>query len=466
MLKTRLIAPYQREGVDWMTKRDTSPSHPGGILCDEMGLGKTVQVLATMVNNPKPKTLIVVPKSIMGQWADEISKFTSFTTCSYSSTNHALPTKLPDIVIVPYSVVARKPALIQAITWDRIVLDEGHEIRTASSKTHIACCELKGSIRWILTGTPVFNSMKDFVSLCAFLGLTKGEVLCFTTKVSTTYMLRRTKEDVCKFNPRLKLPPCDFELTEIEMYAEERVLYEAIYSRSQDFIKDVFKAGTQNMHNMEVLECLLRIRQCMAFPQLALSGLAKKAGEDAELYSGRSKKMETLMELIKTHPKEKALVFTHFTGEMTKIKTMLEAEGIKTFCLSGSVHQLNREMEIRDFKAAASGVFIIQIKAGGVGLNLQEATRVYITSPAWNPAVELQAIARSHRTGQTQKVVVRKLIYSGYDDLPSVEQSICALQAAKCKVCAEVLNDPRMEAQLPSSKGNLSIQTIKKIFNV
>jgi SNF2 family DNA or RNA helicase len=135
------------------------------------------------------------------------------------------------------------------------------------------------------------------------------------------------------------------------------------------------------------------------------------------------------------------------------------------------VSKEQRDERIQGFKRGPkNSVFIIQIKAGGVGLNLQEATRVYITCPAWNPATELQAIGRAHRTGQTQKVVVRRLIYMGEDGaepLPSVEQSIMQLQEGKAKVCAEVLNDPRLETQVPNvTRTKITIHTLRKIFAV
>jgi SNF2 family DNA or RNA helicase len=127
-----------------------------------------------------------------------------------------------------------------------------------------------------------------------------------------------------------------------------------------------------------------------------------------------------------------------------------------------------RESRIAGFKKhQGGGVFLIQIKAGGFGLNLQEATRVYITTPAWNPATELQAIARSHRTGQTQQVHVKKLYYKGEDNMPSVEESIMELQGAKSKVCAQVLNDPRLESQIPGlvARG-ITVQAVRRIFAV
>ncbi len=476
MLKTRLIAPYQHEGVKWLVTRELAPSHPGGFLCDEMGLGKTVQLIATMLANPKPRTLVVVPKSIVGQWCDEVKRFApSLSTYAFDGAKCKLPDKLPEIVVAPYSVLPQRPGgpicELLNIEWDRVILDEGHEIRNKKSKSHIACRALQAEIRWVVTGTPVFNSMKDFVALCGFVGLPREVVQGYTDRIRDVYVLRRTKTDVAQHNKRLELPPCDFQNVELEMYPEERDLYKQVFERGQEIVRHVFKTGTQNLHQMELLECLLRARQVMTWPQLYLDGIALKEESDPEPWLGRSKKMEVLIDTIKTHPKEKALVFTQFMGEMDRIQELLAVEKVATFRIDGSVSKEQREERITSFKKADGGaVFIIQIKAGGVGLNLQEATRVYITCPAWNPATELQAIGRAHRTGQTRKVVVRRLIYMGEDgveSLPSVEQSIMQLQEGKAKVCAEVLNDPRLETQVPNvTRTKITIHALKKIFAV
>ena len=160
-------------------------------------------------------------------------------------------------------------------------------------------------------------------------------------------------------------------------------------------------------------------------------------------------------------------------GEMDHIQEQLAAKSVPVFRIDGSVPKDARDARIAAFKTAApNAVFLIQVKAGGVGLNLQEATRVYITAPTWNPATELQAIGRAHRTGQTQKVVVRRLIYVGSEEgrtpLHSVEQSIMQLQEGKAKVCAEVLNDPRIMEQVPNvpKTARLNVQTLKRIFAV
>ena len=484
MLRTRLISPYQHEGLRWLVGRETSAPHPGGFLCDEMGLGKTVQLIATMLVNPKPRTLIVVPKSIVGQWCAELGRFApSLTVHAFDGAKRALPPALPDVVVAPYSVLPARigsPACpLLAVQWDRVILDEGHEIRNRKSKTHIACNALSAPIRWVVTGTPVFNSVKDFVALCGFVGIPRNQVQGYTNEIRAKYVLRRTKDDVARHNKRLELPPCDFQNLELEMHPEERDLYELVFSRGQAIVKHVFKTGTQHLHQMELLECLLRTRQVMTWPQLYLDGVAIKEESEPEPWMGRSKKMETLMELIATHPNEKTLIFTQFMGEMDEIQERLHELEIPTFRIDGSVLKEARDSRIEGWKAGPkNAVFIIQIKAGGVGLNLQEATRVYITCPAWNPATELQAIGRAHRTGQTQKVVVRRLIYSGEEGttgpdgrlrppLPSVEQSIMQLQDGKAKVCAEVLNDPRLATQVPNvTRTKINIQALRKIFAV
>ena len=476
MLKTRLIAPYQHEGVRWLVGRELAGTYPGGFLCDEMGLGKTVQLIATMLVNVKPRTLVVVPKSIVGQWCDEIARFAPhLSTYAFDGLKRKLPEKLPNVVVAPYSVLPQRPGgpacELLKVRWDRVILDEGHEIRNKKSKSHIACRALQADIRWVVTGTPVFNSMKDFVALCGFVGIPREVVQGYTDRIRDSYVLRRTKSDVALHNKRLELPPCDFQNIELEMYPEERALYKEVFEHGQAIVRHVFKTGTQNLHQMELLEALLRARQVMTWPQLYLDGVALKEESDPEPWLGRSRKMETLIESINAHPKEKTLVFTQFMGEMDRIQELLAANDVTTFRIDGSVPKEQREERIAAFKKAPGGaVFIIQIKAGGVGLNLQEATRVYITCPAWNPATELQAIGRAHRTGQTRKVTVRRLVYVGEDGvepLPSVEQSIMQLQEGKAKVCAEVLNDPRLETQVPNvTRTKITIHALKKIFAV
>mgnify|MGYP003340531224 FL=1 len=331
------------------------------------------------------------------------------------------------------------------------MLDEGHEVRNPKSKMCRRLCNLKADIRWVVTGTPIFNSVKDFVTLCSFVGISKGNVLRNFEEIRKTYVLRRTRQET--------VDTLDFQNIELEMYPEERHLYEEAFEHGRETLAHA------NVNSMVVLECLLRTRQVMIWPQLYLDGLAKKDSKDPELYDGRSRKHEALFEMLKTHPDEKTLVFTQFTGEADYLQEELTAQSYPVFRLDGQVENTERERRIQEFHAAPNNaVFLIQIKAGGVGLNLQCASRVYILAPSWNPATELQAIGRSHRNGQKRKVVVRKLVYKDPSEtLPSIEQSIVELQMAKSQVCADVLHDTRLLKQVPGMS-QMKLRTIAKMF--
>jgi len=470
-LNGRLFVPYQCDGVRWMLSMEGQESGVlGGMLMDDMGIGKTVQLVATILGNPKPRTLIIVPKSIITQWRDEINRFAPNLTINiFDGPDRRI--KEADVTLAPYTLLTTKgggpdtKTALHMVQWDRVILDEAHEIRNKSSKLFKSVCRLKTEIKWIVTGTPVFNSMEDFVSLCLFLGFSKSSAQGMTKQIKDIYILRRTKDDLAKINERLRLPPCHFENVELDMFPEEKSLYECVFLEAQDTIKEAFKhAQSINSKNMLILECLLRARQCMIHPPMYLNGVAKKDGTVPVKWEGRSNKMETLFRLLKEHPDEKSLVFCQFRGEMNYIQSQLDCP---VFRIDGSVPKDERVRQIEGFKKIQGGaVFIIQIKSGGQGLNLQEATRVYITAPSWNPATELQAIGRAHRTGQTQVVHVKKLIYKECPRFVSVEQEILALQGHKSIVCSEVLNDERVKTQIPVNRttAKISIMDIKNIF--
>jgi SNF2 family DNA or RNA helicase len=470
-LNGRLFVPYQCDGVRWMLGMEGQESGPkGAMLMDDMGIGKSIQLIATILGNPKPRTLIIVPKSIITQWVEEINRFAPNLTINvFDGPDRKM--KEADVTLAPYTLLTTKGGGADVNTplhmtqWDRVILDEAHEIRNKSSKLFKSVCRLKTDIKWIVTGTPVFNSMEDFVSLCLFLGLSKSSAQGMTKQIKDIYILRRTKDDLAKINERLRLPPCHFENVELDMFPEEKSLYECVFLEAQDTIKEAFKhAQSLNSKNMLILECLLRARQCMIHPPMYLNGVAKKDGTVPVKWEGRSNKMETLFRLLKEHPTEKSLVFCQFKGEMNYIQSQLDCP---VFRIDGSVPKDERVRQISAFKKTTSGaVFIIQIKSGGQGLNLQEATRVYITAPSWNPSTELQAIGRSHRTGQTKSVYVKKLIYKECARFVSVEQEILALQGHKSIVCSEVLNDERVKTQIPVNRtsAKISIMDIKNIF--
>ena len=212
---------------------------------------------------------------------------------------------------------------------------------------------------------------------------------------------------------------------------------------------------------MQILECLLRTRQTMTWPQLYLDGMTRKQGVDRIVWHHSTKKMDTLTENISQHPDEKSVIFCQFRGEMDHIEHIFRG---RVFRVDGMVEKNERHARLEEFKNAPNGsVLVVQIKCGGVGLNIQCASRVYIMSPSWNPATELQAIGRCHRTGQTREVYVKKYLYSDTPTTKSVDLAMMALQGHKAQVCAEVLNDERVGYQIPV-KYEKSIDAIRKIF--
>jgi len=462
------LLPHQREGVKWLVARESDPDIPGGFLCDEMGLGKTVQLIATMHRNPVPRTLIIVPKSLVTQWETELARFAPNMDVHLFDGPKRFIKGDAHVTVAPYSVLPQRkgapPCPLLGLFWDRIILDEGHEIRNQRSKSHVVAKALAGRIRWIVSGTPIFNSVKDFVALGSFLGIPRWRIQGELSLVRARYLLRRTKEDCTRFT----LPPCAIDTLELDMGPAESAMYQRVYHQSQQTVSDIVRQGVENTHQMEMIECLLRVRQVMAWPQLYLDGMATKEGTEPVRWEGGSAKMDALVSAIESHPTEKALVFGQFMGEMDEIQNRLVALGVPVFRIDGSIDTERRSQRLEAFRTGpANSVFLIQIKAGGVGLNLQEATRVYITTPAWNPATELQAIARAHRNGQTQKVHVTKLIYKGTDDLPSIEESIMTLQGHKQAVCADVLQDERLRSQLPCvPKSGINARAVRKIFAV
>jgi SNF2 family DNA or RNA helicase len=434
-----LQAPHQVEGVEWLLKREKSPKAPfGGLLCDEMGIGKTIQMIELMVRNFKANTLIVVPKSLVQQWVSEIKRFVpSFTVCVYDGQNRKYVPS--DVCVCPYSVLVD----LVNVEWGRVILDEGHEIRNTSSLVHKTAMKLRSKVRWILTGTPVFNRLRDFVSLCDFVGISRKRVQAYSDDIRNEYVLRRTK------NMGVTLT---FQNVELEMYESERKLYEKVY--------DDLTSGDGEYEC--VLEGILRCRQVCAWPQTYYDGMHKKYGGkgEREIWEGSTAKMDALVAFIKSHPSEKSLVFTQFYGETHEIQRRLTEKSINVFILDGQTE--NRESVVESFRKSPDGsVFIIQIKTGGVGLNLQVASRVYITQPSWNPATELQAIGRSYRSGQTMNVIVKKLVYAECDN---VDNEITSLQCKKSKICARVLGESDSFPEVKLTVSNFSITLGNNLF--
>lgn len=385
----------------------------GGFMCDEMGLGKTIQML-TLVETLRGSTLVVAPKSVMHQWVRELKRFRLedlVTVCTY----HKIP----------------GPGTF----FHRIILDEGHEARNKSTKTHRALKALNYDKCWIVTGTPVFNSISDFINLASFIGIDRLSIQQDLEGVRDQIVIRRTKAQITQTTK------CYVHCEELQMTGPEETLYTNVYLRCCQRYKalmhklrkqeDDDEDSPTNKGTIEIMELYLRCRQAMIWPGLLQDD-----------WDQPTAKFARLVELVGSHPEEKAIVFAHFRAEMDQVASLFSGTH-KVFRLDGSVSEESRISQIRRFQTSKDPkcIFVIQIKAGGQGINLQAASRVYITSPAWNPATELQAICRAYRIGQTRDVHVTRLIYT-CAGVPSVEESIQVLQNHKSVVTAEVLAEP------------------------
>lgn len=421
-----------------------------------------------MIANPLPRTLVIVPVSVLSQWENEINKFAPHLRVFVHHGNNRETdfNKIPefDVFLTTYSLMRLKE--IESIVpfkflWDRVIMDEAHEIRSKKSQTNKNCNLLTSPIKWCVTGTPVFNNVGEFVTLCGWIGIHKSDVQANLNAIRKRYILRRTKEDVAKFNKRLELPLCVVNNVQLELLPEEKELYANVYAEAKSQVHQIIRSGMHNgMKAMLILECFLRARQVLTHPFVYLSSM-----EEPTPWEHPCAKTDYIVNSIVENKKENSLVFCQFITEMNIIQNALKDRGIKTFRIDGTYSQDERVAQIEMFRKQPS-TLVIQIKAGGVGLNLQEATRVYITSPAWNPATELQAIGRAHRTGQTKKVTVERLFYKGDEELPSIEESIMILQEHKSVVTSEVLNDPRITASFPKhGKNRMDIKTLSKIFS-
>ena len=455
--KGRLLPPYQVQGAKWMRHKEAC--YPaGGVLCDEMGLGKTIQTLHTICANMHkyPHTLIVLPKSIIGQWVQEIETFSTLSCYVHDNKKGPVDFTMYDIVLCTYNSLAT-PCCLYNFEWSRVILDEGHTIRNSKTivyrniMNYLSC----NGPRWVLTGTPIYNSLSDMITILQFVGLDSGYIRKNTLLCQRNYIMRRTREDIAKISKRLELPGCIIKNIELIPTEEEAEVYKSIFQRQARKIEH----ATEKKRNMVILESILRCRQVSIHPHVY--------SDKVDFQGGSSTKISTLCAMMKTHTKEKTIVFCHFRREMDLIRSHLIDQGVckeeAVVCLNGSSTNEQRETQLEYFKSQGS-VLLIQIKMGGVGLNLQEATRVYIMSPSWNPATDLQAIARAHRTGQTQQVHVTRLYMAEIGEMPSIDKVMLDLQDKKAKIAAQILEDNRLIKKLPPCLSASDMKSFVRFF--
>lgn len=477
---------YQEKAVEWLLKRECMDEQIqcvdmayGGILGDEVGLGKTIMTITLCNRNPVKNTLILAPKSIIHEWKCEIAR-----TCPHFKVTVAYADEFefntdPNIIHIVLASHSRlnsksikdtKDVVYVQYAWDRLIIDEAHVIKNNRSKIHKACMQIQSNTRWALTATPVINDMKDFVNICKFVGIPQWLCQNHKDEVTGTMIMRRTKDDI--INEMEPLPKLNVNIEHVTFEnAEEQHLYIDVYNSLRIEIKTMAK---YERNTVKALELLLRIRQICCHPQVYIDGFARKSqNPSGEKWKYGCTKIDKIIYRIQHQPDEdKCLVFCHYIVEMDEYIASCKHNGIQCLRIDGSMSIEERASVVQRFKTEQEiKVLIFQIQTGAVGLNLQCANHVYITSPLWSPALQHQIIGRAHRTGQQKEVnVYIYAIKSEIEEQTYIEEYILRLQQRKREMMSIVLKDSRISqegAEMLKNKNigmNITFKDVAKMF--
>jgi len=411
--------PHQVDGIKWCVKREAlglgqvegeggGGGVLGGIVADEMGLGKTILMIGLMAVNKKPNTLIVLPPILISQWSDQIYKMTGHRALIYhgQKKKKVTLTSLNEsrVVLTSYNAVAINKkhtfatTLLHSVEWSRIIFDEAHHLRNKNTSVFNGASMLNSSVRWMVTGTPVQNRMKDFYNLCEILKL---EPAFYRDPANyASFMIKRTKIS------------CDKEDV-IGLVSQASAI-----SWANKEEEELSLSVHENLNNAasDKLVWFLKARQVCVLPQLV----------DTRVMS--TSKLDYVCDFIlaKKNDGNGKLVFCSFRKEIDMVyQKLVEGGAGSVVILDGRVSPKQRSLVL----AAKNDVMIVQINTGCEGLNLQEHySEVYFVSPHWNPSVEDQAVARCHRFGQTKCVNVHRF-HMSQDE--SMDQFIATLQGKK-----------------------------------
>ncbi len=436
------LRPYQKTGLHFLAY--ASRFKLGALLADDMGLGKTVQALAWLqylneTAGPAP-SLVICPASVVFNWNREAAQFTpglKVLLLTAGEHRHTIREEIPahDIVVTNYALLRRDLAALQKFSFRAIILDEAQNIKNPESMVARAAKALKADFKLALTGTPLENRLLDLWSIMEFVHpgylpergkflaqYDRGASLPARSLLSSRMrpvMLRRLKKQVAQDLPDRIEERLDCELTE-----GQRKFYLAELQRSRQALSTLdAPAGQSRMH---VLAALTRLRQICCHPALA--------GGKKSLGSGKTSSLFEVLEPLYAGG-HKVLVFSQFVEMLKILKTELEEKGRPYFMLTGQTTQRGEVVQaFNDCKEPA--VFLLSLKAAGTGLNLTSASYVVLYDPWWNPAVEAQAIDRTHRIGQDRTVIAYRLVTRG-----TVEEKIWKLQQSKAQLAQDVLGE-------------------------
>ena len=441
------LRDYQRVGLAWIQL--LRRTHCGGVLADDMGLGKTVQVLAHVLGEREAgrldrPCLVVAPVSVLGTWAQQAATFTPSLRVglAHGPDRGATVDRLEhfDLVLTSYATLLRDDALREQ-QYHLVALDEAQAIKNPRAKIAAASRLLRTRQRLALTGTPIENSLLELWSIFRFaapglLGSQAqfgrayarpaergvGDAVAGLRRRVAPFLLRRTKDAVLD-----ELPPKTEVVRSVVLSPRERELYEAVRRVVSDEVRDALRRKGLGVSRIVVLEALLRLRQICCDARLA-----PRVDDPPE----SSSKLDELMALLEPllASGHRVLVFSQFTKMLDLIAARLDAAQQPYLMLTGRTRK--RQPLVDRFQAKEVPLMLVSLKAGGTGLNLTAADTVVLYDPWWNPAVEQQAIDRTHRIGQDRPVTVYRLVCEG-----SVEERILALQTHKRALAQAVQAD-------------------------
>ncbi len=438
----RMLRGYQRVGAAWLWH--LCRNKLGGILADEMGLGKTLQALclvsAAVEQGPCAPALVVCPAGLVENWAREAARFAPWLKVFRHHGNNRLGSTAEveshDLLITSYGTLVRDQELLDGIDYSVVVADEAQHIKNRRTQAAAALRALRTGARFVLTGTPVENSLDDLRSLFAFIlpgylaripdGVRGEDRAWFDQRhlaQATPYILRRSKTLVAP-----ELPGKITQTVFCELAGPQRRLYDELREKGERALFDMEMGGaTEGRLRMEALTQLLRLRQTCADPRIVNEEMS---GED-------SAKLRALEEILEeaVDGGHRVLVFSQFVSALRLIEARLKELDLSYCYLDGQTPA--RQREVDRFNGDDSiPVFLISLKAGGTGLNLTGADTVVHFDPWWNPAVEAQATDRAHRIGQTRVVTSIKLIAAG-----TVEEKVLELQQSKAELLRDLLDE-------------------------
>ncbi|MDE2973470.1 MAG: DEAD/DEAH box helicase [Gemmatimonadota bacterium] len=458
------LRPYQEDGFRWLARLGRWGA--GACLADDMGLGKTVQTLALLLDRAaNGPALVVAPTSVVDNWLDEARRFApTLNVRAYTGPAAARAPRLEglgpfDVVVTTYGLLHIDAEALTAIGWDTVVLDEAQAIRNPATRRARAARKLRAAFRVVTTGTPIQNNLIDLYSLFAFLnpgmlGSRKrfrenfalpvgrdGDPAARTRlrRLISPFVLRRVKADVLD-----DLPPRTEVTLHVEMSPEEAALYEALRQRAMADLEALARergpAGEgveRGRRRLQVLAHLTRLRLACCNPRLV-----RPDGPP----SSKMRTFATTLEELR-RGRHKVLVFSQFVRHLKLIEEHLAEAGVPYQYLDGSTPAKVRSKRIAAFQAGEGDVFLISLKAGGVGLNLTAADYVIHMDPWWNPAAEDQASDRAHRIGQTRPVTIYRLVAKD-----TIEEQIVELHRSKRELADRLLEGADAPARLSAEE--------------